>query len=387
LALRGLRGYELDSLEKILRKLRESDLWREATVGRPEPEEAFAFDLESIHNATDLQVEEIEAWLDDLDELYGKANLEDAEAWGNENRSSGTVTLAWYQPITNYRDKAGIFVTDFGIQHYAALIQKKYSEFWVLDNGIGPAKLPGHRRLGWALEVLLLHEVFHHDVEWFSLKLNTIHSCQNLYDAYSQRVYSASGPLEESLATACMSRGMKSASFKKLFGTLISNIGSQALEERIARLPNGYKDANQYLTTKQFNFGKISLAAVINQLVPSPRFANWDKSLTIGKGGLSKYFLENALIVKSALNKSSVAPPESIAFSIPSKAIGKLMKRTGYEETNMGKGSHRVWKHPNQPAITLPARKDYEGYQVLKNICESLGYKTLHELRNAISNI
>jgi predicted RNA binding protein YcfA (HicA-like mRNA interferase family) len=375
----------MDVLDKALSQLFEADLWREPIMHRDSPAESFAFDQEAIHNPSESQARDIDDWLDSLERLYGNLNIDDANTWGNENGPGTPVTLAWYQAITHYRERAGIFITDLGIWYYAALLQRKYTENWKKDNSIGPSRLPGNVRMAWALEVLLEHELFHHDVEWFSLKLNPIHNEQNLYDSYCRVVYSASGPLEEALATACMPRAMASARTKALFGSKIPEIGQLALEERIPRLPKGYNEGDKYLRNEEFKVGKIKLSAVINQLSPKPVFTYWPKSFMIGKGGLAKYLRDNAVIVPSFLNVGSVKPPISISFSVSSKAIEKLMRKIGYEVSNKGKGSHTVWQHPTLRAVTLPSRREFEGYQVLKNICESLGYETLHDLRKAVS--
>jgi predicted RNA binding protein YcfA (HicA-like mRNA interferase family) len=125
------------------------------------------------------------------------------------------------------------------------------------------------------------------------------------------------------------------------------------------------------------------LAASINQRTPSPKTIPLGATFNIGKGLLSDYFRENFILVPIASMKGTVAPPKSMAFSIPSKGIRRILTKKGFQKTELGKGSHEVWTHDTRPSVTLPARKEFEGFQVLTNIRDSLGFESLHELREA----
>ena len=78
------------------------------------------------------------------------------------------------------------------------------------------------------------------------------------------------------------------------------------------------------------------------------------------------------ILVPWGTDSGSVIPPDLMAFSMPSRAIKKLLKVRGSLETQLGNGRHRVWKHKTKKAITLPERGSSAGYQVLKYVYMSL---------------
>ncbi len=372
----------MNKLSRILGVLDERDLLEGAHVSRAQESSSYALDIESILNPNDEQKALIAKWYQDLDDLFSSTRDEPLLGWGREH-SDGTngVSLAWYQPLTYYREYAGIYLTDYGIWWYASAIR----------NGIGLGLFEDlepspedHICVSIAVEMLLLHETFHHDVEWFSIKLNSIHNSPRLYSAYDRQVYKNSEPLEEALATANMQLGLSSRENVSKFNSTLINQARAILQLDLATAARGYRDAQIYSSKSSFNFGRRLLSASINQLDPNPRTYPGGFSISMGKGLLSDYFRNDFTVVQIAKGSEIAPPPGSLSFAIKAKGVESLLCAYGYFRTDLGKGSHTVWKHQTLRPVTLPNRRDLEGYQVLKNVRDALNFESLEELRSAI---
>lgn len=373
----------MNKLQKVLSNLWEQDLLLERRPSRLAEHTGYAIDMNAILNPTVEQAAQLEYWFDQLNQAFEESDFEAETYWENEGPSAtGLLTLAWYQPLSFYQDQAGIFITDYGIWKYASGIRRGEGLEDTLFHDPDPITIPANICIALAVEVLLLHETFHHDVEWFTLKLATIHREHFLYRKYDEEVYSQSQKLEEALASARMQVGLNTPQNRHRFEI----IWKQAVDLMAARAhaqPIGYKDANSYNSPAKHSLGRRALAASINQLDPNPKIIPIGPTLNIGKGFLSDYFRDNFTLVPIGGKNGSVAPPKSMAYAMPSKDIRRLLARRGYRKTGLGKGSHEVWTHDLLPGVTLPERKEFEGYQVLTSIRDALGYGSLDELREA----
>jgi hypothetical protein len=219
-------------------------------------------------------------WVDEFDEI-------ESPDWDSET-ANGTEALAWYESITFHAEHAGIVITDRGIGIYASVIRRK------LISHVPP--IPDLNRLAIisAIETLLAHEIFHHEVEWFSLKLgNTFHTqSSNPYARYFKDVYTAlRAPLgddliEESLATATMAR----IKWTKVFPNMSSQAAGlikKAIIEYIPKKPPSYRMGLDFISPQKFKLGKVSLAATVFHL--RPIIKNFNKTIPLIEITTSKF--------------------------------------------------------------------------------------------------
>jgi predicted RNA binding protein YcfA (HicA-like mRNA interferase family) len=378
----------MDKFTKLLSLLREADLLKPKRESRIGERTGFALDIESLKNPTQRNLGKLDGWIQNLDEIFGKADNSETVGWRSESdESGGTQPLAWYQPLTYYHETAGIYITDYGIWTYVNGIRNRYLQLNEEQLFRTPLDIDSNQLILAAIEALLAHEAFHHDVEWFALKQGATHANHWIYPDYDARVYKKSDPLEEALATARMQLHFASKPVRSIFGESYSSEIVSYLHDEVASLPRGYSNANSYNNRKTFEQGRRELAASINQTTIHPRYLRSMPHFGIQKGVLSDYFRENVILVPWGTAAGSVLPPDLMAFSMPSRDIKKLLKSRGYWETQLGNGSHSVWKHKTQKAITLPERGNFEGYQVLKSICNSLGLSDFEALREAAREI
>ena len=373
----------MNKLQKVLSTLWEQDLLSDQRPSRLEGHTGYALDMDALVDPTPEQTGQLEYWFDQLNQTFEGSDFHGEAYWEAEGHSaSGVLTLAWYQPLTHYHDQAGIFITDYGIWKYASAIRRGEGLEPALFHYSDPSNIPAHICIALAIEILLLHETFHHDVEWFTLRLATINKEHFLYRKYDSDVYVQSGKLEEALASARMQTGLNTPLNRGRF----PSVWRQAVDylaERAHTQPSGYKEANLYNSPAKHSRGRRLLAASINQLTPNPKTILLGPTFNIGKGYLSDLFRENFTFVPIQGTNGIVAPPKTMAYSIPSNDIRRILTKRGFEKTRLGKGSHEVWTHEDRPSVTLPERKEFEGYQVLTNIRKSLGYGSLDELREA----
>ena len=377
----------MNKLQKVLVVLEEQDLLSHSRESRLGDGVGYALDLDAVLDPTPEQAAQLEYWLDQMEQNFEHTDFEGEGLWENEGHDgSGTLTLAWYQQLSYYRDQAGIYITDYGIWKYASAIRRgeglSIGGNPPLFHYPDPSKVPAYLCIGIAIEILLLHETFHHDVEWFTLKLSTIHAEHYLYKKYDELVYNQSHKLEEALASARMQTGLTTAPNRARFDYILKQV-LDYLVWRNPSQPEGYRNANFYNSAKTHTHGRRVLAASLNQLNPSPKITPLGATLNIGKGLLSDYFRENFILVPIAYLKGTVTPPKSMALSIPSRDIRRILAKKGFQKSELGKGSHEVWTHDTRPRVTLPARKEFEGFQVLTNIRDSLGFESLHDLKEA----
>ena len=366
----------MDKFDRILRAMEEDNLFADRELRERNTAHARIINLEDLYaDRAETRNQALDDWLAELDDMFGRDTWRRTDVWESEQYVFGGSPLAWYQPITYYRQDAGIYLTDFGIWLYTRKIQD-----WQPTPQLFAWSYPTSMCVAAAIELLISHEVFHHDVEWFAIRQNATHSSRVLYDEYNQKIYNSGAPLEEALSTAEMQfafMGKRGAQFP---GDACAHVISMLYDE-LPTLAPGYNQADAYLTRRRNSLGRRELAASINQLTRTPNLKTSVPAFSIGKGSLADYFRHNVLLVPANGATAAAAPTSVFPFSVPSKDIKRLLKKTGYFESNLGAGSHSVWQHPSLPAVTLPDRREFEGYQVLRNIRDSLGLESFEELK------
>lgn len=364
----------------------ERSLWKELTsFGEfdwlPQPNTSDYHSDARFLSDFDLSPDDEGAWreLDRgiADFLANSEDQSDEIAWEGEF-SGGIERLAWYQPLSFYGPSAGIFITTRGLLIYTRRFLQGFQRM---------ANQPPHARalaFKCALASLLAHEAFHHDVESFALKLSATVGRTNLYSSYHSGVYGPnSKPLNDSLIEEALASAVEYRAYEKYLelGHLLDNetraVIAQEFFAGYPQRPPGYREGAWFVSNPQFSQGCYSLVRQIaeGQLVTGgyevpPHFK-------IGKGRLHDAFVDNAILVDN-LN----TPRGSIlTLAVPSRRLEQYVRSRGFEEVaGRGKGSHSVWKGPNGEMITLPHRKDQQGFNTLKSAATTLGFDTARDL-------
>jgi len=154
------------------------------------------------------------------------------------------------------------------------------------------------------------------------------------------------------------------------------------LEADYLTRPPGYRNAIQYIQKGNFQREANGLMyRVINNLKSHSTESIAQLGFKFEKGMFNNEMIKNWTLVRSPKME-----PMPFAFSIPTRVIEKALDLADYEKVpGGGKGSHSKWRNRKTGRfVTVPYRKDQEGYKALKVIARELGFNSLRELSNAI---
>jgi hypothetical protein len=112
----------------------------------------------SKENWSEKKETDLRAWFEEFD------TPEDDDDWVEPGHHR-METLAWYQPISFYADFAGIFLSSKGIVRYAKRIANQIHKRSSAPHDIMRISMAG------AIQSLLNHESFHHNLEWHAFKM------------------------------------------------------------------------------------------------------------------------------------------------------------------------------------------------------------------------
>lgn len=279
----------------------------------------------------------------------------------------------WYQPISFYGSRAGIFIRSSGIRNLAALI---HEDAWGISATSSLA----------VAEILIReHERFHHFLEAQAIREH-VQTGVPRYRRYSRSVFTpAQQPfltdnlLEEALATAYSVRRLRGAGSSER-ERLICELGADAFERTLGDRPPGYRLAGQYVADEGFRPGLIRLARSVSsgRLEEPPRDGTpqWQIPLTAVIGG--RWLASRTRIV------GDDRPPFGVFFAIDDRRLQRYLRKQGFMPTDLGTGSHTVWKDEEGRIVNLPDRKDQSGYKVLNNVARSLGM-SIRELKDEVN--
>ena len=278
----------------LLEILAESDGFHQRRDPRVPSELTFGLNWDELRNPSAESILEIDNWLEALDEMFGDVQEADDAIWPEEGiadqPNSKPVTLAWYQQLYYYRANAGIFITDFGIWLYTRRLGRSFKK-------VSLQTPPSHKLVELAIELLLQHELFHHDVEWYSIKMSATHELHYLYHEYMTGFYGSSGPMEEGLASARMQLFLKTKQARDTWGQSVTDVAIAWLKHIAPRAPKGYDVANSYNSPATHKLGRKQLAAIINQKSLSPHWNPLGDFFDIGRGFLTEELRESVSIV------------------------------------------------------------------------------------------
>lgn len=153
------------------------------------------------------------------------------------NETAVSRNAAWYLPIHFYGSDCGIYIREASVLLRAADIRARLEPCRRRD----PDAIRGSVRA--ALTALYLHEVFHHKVESFAIRLE-IADRRPRYVPYHHRVYQplkgSNGQLEEGLACAEMIRRLVEGAYRKGLPPDVVEATMTDLLDDISRQPAGY---------------------------------------------------------------------------------------------------------------------------------------------------
>ncbi|MBC8194257.1 MAG: hypothetical protein H8E69_00655 [Actinobacteria bacterium] len=144
---------------------------------------------------------------------------------------------AWYLPIHFYGSDCGIYIHEYSVLRRAANIRAHLKP----DRQQHPEAIRASVRA--ALTILYLHEVFHHKVESFAIRLE-IADRRPRYVPYHDRVYAplkgSNGQLEEGLACAETIRRLIEGRYRKGLSPDVAEATISVLVDEISRHSAGY---------------------------------------------------------------------------------------------------------------------------------------------------
>jgi predicted RNA binding protein YcfA (HicA-like mRNA interferase family) len=205
------------------------------------------------------------------------------------------------------------------------------------------------------------------------------------YEEYFRKIYERDfnhpGALEEALASASESVHFPNSVHRFKIDTAIKKRIRSSIESSYSARPAGYKDAWQFLSPAGYAGGVGNLLTMVYSPSALSLPGGFGPLMGVQRSELSKFFVESWRLVADAPQSPSDPPP--FWLSVPDRGLKRLLEREGYLPSVQGKGSHEVWKKPEAPIITLPKRKDQQGYQVLKSVAANLGFENIRQLAEA----
>jgi predicted RNA binding protein YcfA (HicA-like mRNA interferase family) len=291
--------------------------------------------------------------------------------------------LAWYQPIHFFGNQWGIFIREEGLLDLAADLaasrpsnlqrSNPHADFWFLVRS--------------AFSFLFLHEQYHHKIESAAIRMH-ITEQRPVYPRYARAIWPAVGgtnrDLEEALANA-------DAHYR--FGTQkpYSNFARGRerayvrdwMEDLFANSPPGYKRALNYLRRSSFDPAEGLLLGQVQEATETPRRRSTDDFMQAEHLTHSLFNLKQNVWTLVPKGARSILPSKDLIPGLTRIRLERFLRKTGWEETALGKGSHSVWRRDGSGMITLPHQKDLSK-TVLKSTAKTLGM-TVHDLAHLSS--
>ena len=289
---------------------------------------------------------------------------------------------AWYCPIHYYLHDWGIYIKSECIQSIALKIGQclpsHYKRFLVHRNSFTNLIIKHCMRAAFC--VLYLHEFYHHKVESFGLRLQTVQG-KGSYLRYKENIYQRlkgdTNQLEEALANADAFIRLKSKVYKRCILSCILKATETYLRKSFPVAPAGYNQALKYIKARDFKEGEHELQSRIQEgtLNHKQDTNRWSYSPNMMKG----FFNCRSEIYEVISTKHSSTLPSiqksngGFCYTTYSqRELKKVCVKLGWEEIPRGgKGSHAKFKKSGHRHITLPHGKQLAiGTQ--KNILKSL---------------
>lgn len=279
--------------------------------------------------------------------------------------------LAWYQPIHFYGENWGIFYKEEAIVRIAKNV---FARINLKFTTLSPEMLI-HQSIFAAIQILYLHEVYHHQVEAFAIR-NHLVTNRCSYETYSNNVFwgtrNATPHLcrEEALCHANALRKINQA----LSGKLSKEVSSSAKLTTLQIINTGvgpYAGAGFLTSEPDFTIAESHLKSQIQEGIVTPA------------GETTRWKLENKLLSPLFLKIPQFVVPQAtpqvhlpgvMHLTAPRRGVVKLLSDQGYREVSGGKGSHTKYEKPGSPMVIIPKGKELS-QKVLSDTAKSLGMK------------
>lgn len=371
------------NFERVIKQLNEYGFDPVPFEENLDPESYLYPDISVLLGSQDAESQlekDLGSWLDSFDD----EDLSNHD-WASDEKS-GLETLAWYQPISNFGINAGIFVTDRGIALYAkrirSVLKARSTAAWDTNRV---------STLG-AIYALLNHEAFHHDFEWFAIKLASTMNIapQELYIRYQRDVYlRLRNPLSDDLVEEALASAQEYRKFSAKKPPLgLSSDDVMGIKEQLFKSyghrPPGYRCGQDHLSNGAFAWGINTLIAQLVQGSSRTSPNDSPEKFPIGKGKFHNYFSDNWTLVSTNCSVNGPRKPPPFALTVKNSSLEAFLKGHGFAPTSRGKGSHRVWESTTGQIVTLPHRTDQEGYRALKSIATVFGLASANALAKEI---
>jgi len=286
---------------------------------------------------------------------------------------------AWYQPVHYFGQNWGIFIRESAVLEGAAAILL----------GVEPARRLKHDvvlgAVRMSLGVFFLHEMFHHKVESFAIRLEIVERSAR-FCPYRKAVYnplrdqSSDDLLEETLATSESYLRLSEEHYRRRVPADVFEAARHWVTSIIPRMPPGYRMAIHYLHPGSFDDGLNVLSSQLHEATSSPARNphEWRLAPQVHRG-LFNCKAKTWVVVP--VGSRPIIPwfdSDISGLAISSrKMIQGLQRHFGYQVlAGRGKGSHVVLKADGLPEITLPGGREAVSAGLAKQIARDLGFQS-----------
>lgn len=337
------------------------------------PREPTNYDAESQQNDIIWTPRRSEAW---------HAVGGEIEAAARRNRHhpppDNVDALAYYLPYHYFGLDWGIYVPETSIFTIAGYI-------WSSSGHPHLSEKLAQALCRSALNILYLHEAFHHKVESFATRLE-IARLQAVYRPYKEHIYpplrNTDADLEEAIATAEMLTRLSERAYSTGIPEAVRQNTQAFVETWIPNLAPGYRTALSHRDPQSIWELQAKLAST-GRPMPQPA-ADWGVADRMMQGLYNKDSVCFVLVKSHATPTIPWFDGVSKFVSLSTKRVAKLIeKEYGYvEQVGRGKGGHRYFtsETPGLRPITLPGAKRELSSTVLKSVTKTLGLPSVREL-------
>ncbi|MHB1430537.1 MAG: type II toxin-antitoxin system HicA family toxin [Streptosporangiaceae bacterium] len=289
---------------------------------------------------------------------------------------------AWYQPIHYFGGHWGIFIRESAVRSLTVTILNGIDANRRYDLDV----MQGALRQ--ALAVYFLHEMFHHKVESFAIRLEIVERVPR-YLPYRKAVYEplraqlSDRLLEEALATAESYLRLNEPVYRRSVPSDVLDRTRSYLASWIPSMPPGYRRAAEYLSDGLFDDGLNLLSSQLHESTTEParNSQDWRLASHIHRG---LFNCKASTWVVVPVGTRPLVPwfDETISgLAISTRKLVKGLRALGYVElADRGKGSHQMFRKEGHPDITVPGNREAISVGVLHETARSLGYRTVADM-------
>ena len=303
--------------------------------------------------------QELEEFIDGLDEEFNP------EAEGKQPHFD---VCAWYRQIHFAVYDWGIYVKSDCVRTMGKSIGKCLPYHYKKSARKAPSHLQRtlyRQCMRSAFWCLYLHEIYHHKVECFGIRLQAVQG-RGSYVRYKDNVYfplklkGDDRQLEEALANAHCYLNLDRKPYKDCVLSQIRLAAKKYLKLVFPFHPPGYREAVKYLKKKEFSEGEKELQCRIQE-------GTLNHTLNPERWSFANRMMQEFFDVRSEIYEivppsraGGLLPPSSALpfFTCSTKDLVKVCGRLGWSVKKGGKGSHvKLTKAKKSRPITIPGNR------------------------------